>query len=280
MKDEKINKGKFNIGKVEKICNIGKKTLRYYDQIGLLSPSEIKDNGYRYYDKENLYTIPVIKYYKQSGFTLEKIKSLLSSSNHKTIEEGFEEKILELKRAEEELKLKRTSIEDWYSLVREARMIKEFNLSEIKVKYLEKAEVIFLDQEFDYDYLESIINVEFTNYIEKIDNAITGPVMIEFPSFEERLNNEAKKVRILQKGLKIAEKAQLVEIGGCLVVSAYHIGSHKTINNTYEKIKKWIELYNYKTDGACYERYILDYWTTKEESNFVTEIMIKLKTDE
>ena len=181
---------------------------------------------------------------------------------------------------QEELKLKRTSIEDWYSLVKEARMIKEFNLSEIKVKYLEKAEMIFLEQEFDYDYLESIINVEFTNYIEKIDNAITGPVMIEFPSFEERIDNKTKKVKILQKGLKIAEKDQLVEIGECLVVSAYHIGSHRTISDTYEKIKKWLELYNYKTEGACHERYILDYWTTKEESNFVTEIMIKLKIEE
>lgn len=279
MKEERINKGKFNIGKVEKICKIGKKTLRYYDRIGLLSPSEIKDNGYRYYDKENLYTIPVIKYYKQSGFTLEKIKALLNSSDYKIIEKSFEEKILELKKEEEKLKLKKTSIEDWYSLIKEAKMIKEFNLSEIKIKYLEKAEMIFLEQEFDYDYLESIINVEFTNYIEKIDNAITGPVMIEFSSFEERLNGKTKKIRILQKGLKTAEKDLLIEIGECLVVSAYHIGSHKTINTTYDKIKKWLINYNYKIEGPCYERYILDYWTTKDESNFVTEIMIKLKID-
>lgn len=277
MKDNKNNK--FNIGKVEKICNIGKKTLRYYDQIGLLSPSEINKNGYRYYDKENLYTIPVIKYYKQSGFTLEKIKLLLNSSDYKDIEKGFEEKIAELRREEEELKLKRTSIEDWYSLVKEARMIKEFDLSEIKLKYMDKMSVIFLEQDFEYDYLESVINVDFTNYIEEIDNAITGPVMIEFSSLEDRINNTVKKVKILQKGLKKAEEEYLTEIGGCLVVATYHIGSHKTINETYKKIRKWLATYNYKTDGPCYERYILDYWTTKDENNFVTEIMIKINTE-
>lgn len=275
-----MKNGKYNVGKVEKICNIGKKTLRFYDQIGLLSPSEIGENGYRYYDKENLFTIPVIKYYKQSGFTLEKIKLLLNSSNYQEIEKGFEEKIEELKKQEEELRLKRSSIEDWYSLVREAKMVKEYNLSEIKVKYLEKAEVIYLEQDFKYDYVESVINVEFTNYIENIDNAITGPVMIEFPSFEERISGRVKKVKILQKGLKKAEKENLRDIGGCLVVSAYHIGSHKNIDLTYRKLRKWLELYNYKVEGPCYERYVLDYWTLKDEENFVTEIMIKLKTEE
>ena len=73
MKDEM-----YYIGKVEKVCKISKKTLRYYDKLGVLSPDAVHDeNGYRYYSKENMLSIPVIKYYKQSGFKLEEIKNLI-----------------------------------------------------------------------------------------------------------------------------------------------------------------------------------------------------------
>lgn len=268
---------KYCIGKVEEICKIGKKTLRFYDQIGLLSPSEINENGYRYYDEENLYTIPVIKYYKQSGFTLDEIKALIYSSGFSTIEEGFDDKIKELQLMEEELNLKKKSIKDWYSLVREARMIIEYNIQDVKIKFLEEDELLFLEQEYNYDYVKSIINIEFTNYIEKIENAITGPVIIEFPSFSEKLEKKCNKVRILQKNLKKCSSERLTKYGGYMVASAYHIGSHKTIDKTYKKIKEWLKYHNYKYDGRCFERYVIDYWSTKDEEKYVTEIIVKLK---
>ena len=39
-----------SIGEFSKICQVSAKTLRYYDEIGLLRPEEINpENGYRYY---------------------------------------------------------------------------------------------------------------------------------------------------------------------------------------------------------------------------------------
>jgi hypothetical protein len=39
------------IGEFSKICRVSPKTLRYYDQIGLLKPSQVSsDSGYRYYE--------------------------------------------------------------------------------------------------------------------------------------------------------------------------------------------------------------------------------------
>lgn len=268
---------KYYIGKVEKICKISKKTLRYYDKIGLLSPCEIlSSNGYRYYDKNNLYTIPVIKYYKQSGFKLEDIKELIYDSNYRYIEENFNEKIHELETIEKELNLQKKSIEDWYGLVKEARMVVDNNLCEVSVKYLDKSEMIFLEQDYNYDYVSSIINIDFTNYIEKMENAITGPVIIEFPSFNEKLQGKCRKIKIIQKYLLKCPLEKTVEFGGGLVVSCYHIGPHNKINETYEKIKKWIEKHNYKCEDRCYERYVVDYWTSKDEEKFVTEIIMKL----
>lgn len=65
----------YSIGKVGKICKITKKALRYYDKMDILSPDKVADeSGYRYYSKNTLLSVPVIKYYKQSGFKLEEMK--------------------------------------------------------------------------------------------------------------------------------------------------------------------------------------------------------------
>lgn len=270
---------RYSIGQVEKICKIGKKTLRFYDKIGLLSPYETNENGYRYYNKDNLHTIPVIKYYKQSGFTLEKIKELIYNSAISEIEDNFGDKIKELELIEEELNLKKKSIQDWYSLVKEARMVSEYRTLDIRIKFLEEGEMIYLEQEYDYDYdyVESVINIDFTNYVGNIENAITGPVIIEFPSFYEKLEGKCKKMKIIQKPLRKCNQDILIKYGGHMVISAYHIGTHENINETYERLKKWMEVHNYKCAGPCFERYVIDYWCTKDETKFVTEIMVKFE---
>ncbi|MBS7021417.1 MAG: MerR family DNA-binding transcriptional regulator, partial [Firmicutes bacterium] len=39
------------IGEFSKLCQVSTKTLRYYEEIGLIFPSQINsENGYRYYD--------------------------------------------------------------------------------------------------------------------------------------------------------------------------------------------------------------------------------------
>jgi len=268
----------YYIGRVEKICNISKKTLRYYDKLGVLSPDEVvSENGYRYYSKNNLLSIPVIKYYKQSGFKLEEIKSLNYGSEYSVIEESFSEKIKELEEAERCLNLKKKSIKDWHGLLKEARMVIDNNLCEVSTKYIEKSEMLFLNQEFNSDYMESIINIEFTNYIEKIGNAITGPVIIQFDSYEDKIQGKCKNMKIIQKGLLKCDPEKTIEFGGELVASCYHIGCHYNINQTYKKIEEWIKLHNYKHEKECYERYVVDYWTSKDMNNFVTEVMIRIK---
>ena len=84
-----------------------KRHSRYYDKLGILSPDEIcHENGYRYYSKKNMLSIPVIKYYKQSGFKLEEIKNLIYKSECKEIEESFREKIEDARGVRKKISIK------------------------------------------------------------------------------------------------------------------------------------------------------------------------------
>lgn len=67
-----------SIGEFSSICRVSTKTLRYYDEIGLLTPSEINpQNGYRYYAIEQMETLLFINRLKTYSFSLDEIKEII-----------------------------------------------------------------------------------------------------------------------------------------------------------------------------------------------------------
>lgn len=66
-------------GQVSKAYGISVRTLRYYDQIGLLTPSHKEDHGKRLYSEEDLLTLEKITLLKSLSLPLEEIQRVLDS---------------------------------------------------------------------------------------------------------------------------------------------------------------------------------------------------------
>lgn len=64
-------------GEIAKVANVSEKTIRYYDRIGLLKPSKIEKNHYRTYSEYDLFKLQKILFFKQLGFSLDEIKTLV-----------------------------------------------------------------------------------------------------------------------------------------------------------------------------------------------------------
>ncbi|MDO3410557.1 MerR family transcriptional regulator [Saccharibacillus sp. CPCC 101409] len=94
------------IGDLAKRAKISKRTLHYYEQIGLLPPSIVMENGYRYYDDDSVLRLQKILLLKSIGYTLEQIKQLLqdrqSAQEKENWAASFDEQIefIERKKAE------------------------------------------------------------------------------------------------------------------------------------------------------------------------------------
>ncbi|HIW33555.1 MAG TPA: MerR family transcriptional regulator [Candidatus Paenibacillus intestinavium] len=65
-------------GQVSKQHDVSVRTLRYYDQIGLLQPSNKDENGRRFYSEEDLFTLEKITLLKSLSLSLENIQSVLA----------------------------------------------------------------------------------------------------------------------------------------------------------------------------------------------------------
>ncbi|AOH56293.1 MerR family transcriptional regulator [Peribacillus muralis] len=63
------------------LVGISVRTLHYYDEIGLLSPEETTESGYRLYSDENLEMLQQILFFRELGMPLKEIKQMTSSSS-------------------------------------------------------------------------------------------------------------------------------------------------------------------------------------------------------
>lgn len=267
----------YSIGEVSKICNISKKALRFYDKIGIISPDVVsEENNYRFYSKDTLLFVPVIKYFKQMGFKLEEMKAFLQSNSYDIHERGFYEKIEELRQQEKQIHMARVSITDWHKLVLEAVRVIENNATEVSVKYVDPMETCYLEQEFDHNYKAAVINIDWTNFLEENQQAITGAVYIWFENYNEKNAGEKTKCRIFQQCITDCNNVPVMTMGGDMAAACYHIGSHETLGETYAKIRNWADEHGYICSEESIERYVTDYWTIQNPDEFVTEVMIRV----
>jgi len=69
----------YSINALTKMSGVSTRTLRYYDEIGLLKPARVASSGYRIYGQEQVDTLQQILLYRELAFSLEDIKKLLSA---------------------------------------------------------------------------------------------------------------------------------------------------------------------------------------------------------
>jgi len=73
-----VNDAKYHTGEFARRASVSPRTLRFYDRIGLLTPSGYTESGYRIYGDEDLATLQQILALKYLGLSLEEIRQCLN----------------------------------------------------------------------------------------------------------------------------------------------------------------------------------------------------------
>ncbi|MFC3928974.1 MerR family transcriptional regulator [Streptococcus caprae] len=273
----------FAIGKAANMSGVSTKTLRYYESLGLISPKHIsEETNYRYYDKSTLLLIPMIKYYQQLGLSLKRIKELILFNGCSNHYQYLQQRRDELEAEREQLLVSITSIDDWLQLIIEGEICLQNYLtnhsnSNINVKYYqEKTSYYHIKQPYKYCHKESIINLEWTKFLEDKKLEVSGPVILKYDSYKKKMAGEIQTSTILQHVLP--ESTDYGKFGGFMALSCYHIGSLDHTTETYQKMEKFAQENQYELREECFERHVIDYWVTENEDEFVTEIIMPVMT--
>ncbi len=89
-------KTRLKIGEFSQLMQVSVKTLRYYEQRGLLAPDEVDEwTGYRYYCIDQMQQLNDIRDLQRLGFSLDEIKDMFDNGSHTPTIRQMTEKIRE-----------------------------------------------------------------------------------------------------------------------------------------------------------------------------------------
>lgn len=71
----------YTVQKLGKLAGVSTRTLRYYDEIGILKPARISSSGYRIYREKEINRLQQILFYRELGVTLGEIKNIIDDSS-------------------------------------------------------------------------------------------------------------------------------------------------------------------------------------------------------
>lgn len=272
------SKNLHTIGETAKICKVSRKTLIFYEELGILKPDYIcPSNGYRYYSDSTIQLMPILKYYKQMGFKLQDMNGVGDNGSCLFHERNFLNQISFLEDEEKRIQNSRQALMDWLELIHEGMNVTNNKFESINIKYIQPAQYFFLNQDFDYDYKESVINVPWIRYLEENNAEITGPVILAFDDCQKKSMELANRVTIMQKPVRNNDSnLPLENIGGKTFISSYYIGNHAQMYKKYADMESWAKENGYSCGPNVYERFVVDYWTTTDVNMFVTEILIPI----
>ena len=123
---------KLKIGEFSKMMQVTVKTLRHYEQKGLLVPYEVDEwTGYRYYSITQMQRLNTIRGLQRQGFTLEEIKELLEDGAQTPSIEQLTQKIEETERQLQLLTERRSQLLKWMDSHKQIKTMEKFSIQSL-----------------------------------------------------------------------------------------------------------------------------------------------------
>ncbi|ABO65826.1 Transcriptional activator TipA [Geobacillus thermodenitrificans NG80-2] len=183
-----------------KLAGVTSRTLRYYDEIGLLKPARLSDAGYRLYGPREVDLLQQILFYRELGVDLETIKQIVHSPEFDELEA--------LRQHRQQLLEKRRHLDALIASVEKTIIAKEGGITmSDKEKFAAFKERLIEENERKYG--EEIRQKYGDEQVDRSNNRLRNMTKEQFDE-AERLGKEVLEVlkEAMQDGDPAGEKAQ------------------------------------------------------------------------
>ena len=190
------------VKEISDLTGISVRTLHYYDEIGLLKPTDKSEAGYRLYDDKALETLQQILFFREFDIPLKEIKAVM--------ENPALEKHQILKMQREMLMAKKERLESLIASI--DRILKGENRMDFEVFSKNELEDMYNAMEANMSEVQKNIFIKHYGSKEKALEASKNPANPEiFPAYQKRLGTIIKKLADLKgKDVNSFEVRELV----------------------------------------------------------------------
>ena len=261
----------YKIGEISKIYGIGRDSLMYYEDIGILKPFRDK-NGYRMYKLSDIWRLNLIKELRSLNFPMKKIKEYLDDRNIESTKEILNTEIILIdEKIEELLSYKQNIMKRLDTINDELRNLK---LYEIDLVYINKRKALELNanitKDEEFDFLIQKLQKDYENRFTILGNNNIGSSFC-LDKIKKGIYNEFKSVFCF---LEDEEEIYNIIFDEGYYLTLTYRGEYKNNKQHINKMFKYIEEKGYKVISDPIEIYKIDIHETEDINEFITEIQI------
>ena len=271
-------KTKLKIGEFSKMMQVTVKTLRYYEQKGLLLPYEVDEwTGYRYYSIYQMQRLNIIRGLQQQGFTLEEIKELLEDGEQMPSIDQLTQKIEETEHQLQLLIKRRNQLLKWLDSHKQIKTMEKVNIQSLpEIIVASHREIIP-----NYDALGALCVNKIGPEMQRLGCKCPPPGYCftiehnkEYRSTDldieycEQVEEMGKDSNIIQfKHLPAVEKALCIK----------HLGGYERFHESFAEAFRYMEEKGYKPIGHTRICYIDGVWNKDNPEQWLSIIQIPIE---
>lgn len=277
----------FSIGEMAKLCNVTPKTLRFYNQIGLLEPAKINpENGYRFYTEQSITRVLSIKQLQDIGMSLEDIQRFFKANSQANVVDQLSQAlIMREQNIRAQIDKLQTSLNKIKALQKQCSVIsKSFHDSDVNhliIHEIRQRRFVFSEYRGKFD--SSLFGHYFTQILSSIkketsnleDVIVSAPIAL--------YNSLTKDEADIKLGYEVTASTKLslptYNIKGGTYACYIYKGSYKCLNREFlQELCLRIHNSGYEMQFPIVECFYINEASTDEDGNYLTEIQFPVNS--
>ena len=269
---------KLKIGEFSKMMQVTVKTLRHYEQKGLLVPDEVDEwTGYRYYSITQMQRLNTIRGLQRQGFSLEEIKDLFEDESQMPSVAQLTKKIEETERQLQILMVRRHQLLEWMDSHKQIRTMEKFSIQSLpEIVVASHREIIP-----DYSALGQLCVNKIGPEMQRLGCKCPPPgycftiehhqeyratdLDIEYCEQVEEMGTDNTIIQF--KRLPAVPKALCMK----------HVGPYERFHESFTEAFAYMEEQGYKLAGALRTSYIDGVWNKANPEEWLSIIQIPIE---
>ena len=271
-------KTRLKIGEFSQLMQVTVKTLRHYEQKGLLLPDEVDEwTGYRYYSIDQMQKLQAIRDLQRLGFSLDEIKDMFEDNSHIPSIRQLTEKIKETEAQLKQLITRRNRLLDWRNTRKEMKTMEKFSIQSLPEIIVASHREVLPDYAAIGSMCVEIIAPEMQRLgckcpppgycftVEHDREYKPTDVDIEYCEQVEEMGEDSAIIQF--KRLPAVPKALCMK----------HVGPYDRFHESYVEAFRYIEEHGYKPVGQFRTCYVDGVWNQEDPEKWLSIIQIPIE---
>ena len=266
----------FTIGQFAKLHEINKKTLMWYDKVGILKPAVIKPNGYRYYTYQQSSLLETILMLRELNVSISEIQHFLNNRCAFSLESLLTDKITELDNTISHLKAIRAVMNE-----------KKQNMTHIRTLDMSGFEIV---EKTKAHYFVTVPTTTVTSFEKEIEMVVDETKKYQLHRLHDASYGAMLSVKNLYNGNLNDYSFLYIELPEPTHKQGLHIqpkgkylrafckGDWSKITTRYEEILSYAEQHYLQFSGFAYEKG-LNELVIDTFDDYITQIEIPVQTE-